>query len=248
MKLVVRQPRIILPTYIPPGTAFSSYIAALNPVAWWRMDDAIGSTKLIDAVAAEQATLQGTYTLGVAGLAAGDTNTAAQFVSGSSCAYTAAGSKWALGSGDYSVIFLAKWTIATLCAPLVVRDSTSTNVMAAFVLNRATGSIEVEAQDGTNLFPWTNAASYNNGSVHVLGMSQSAATKTLRLYVDGTLIGSNHLTNPRPTGSTMNVTIAANVGKNQNFYGTLDEIAMFNKLVTDAQMTDIANIALNGHA
>lgn len=53
------------------------------------------------------------------------------------------------------------------------------------------------------------------------------------------------MTNSRPSATTMRVNLGLNYS-DQNFSGTLDEFVVFNKLLTDTQMSDLADLALNG--
>lgn len=143
-----------------------------------------------------------------------------------------------------SAILSAKWTTGIFSCILAVRDS-GLNIIA--YVDVSPSNIRTTAQDGTTHVVVTNDKTYNDGSVHVIGISQAAVTKTLKLYVDGVLKGSTSLVGARPSGSTMAVNIACNTGGVQPFSGTLDEIALFSKLLTDAQMADLSNIVHNGH-
>lgn len=231
-----------------PSITFANYIASLSPVAWWRMGDAVGSAYLNDAVANEHATLQGTYTLGVPGLVASDSDAAVQLVSGASCAYTSASSKWALGTGDYSAIIIAKWTTSTVCTVAACRDSTNDGVLFVIVMNIASGTITVQAQGASAGQAGTSGSVvYNDGNVHVIGIEQKASTRELSLYVDGVFKVTVVQATARPVPTSANVTIGANIGKNQNFIGTADECALFNTLLSSTQMANISSLVHTGH-
>lgn len=123
-----------------PSTAFINYVNTLSPVAHWRMDEAVGSTSLVDRIAGDAATLTGTagttYALSQPGMLTGDSDTAALFDGG--YAASAAAAKWALGTGDFSAFCIAKWTSGALATIAGVRDSTSTNILMLFTINRVT--------------------------------------------------------------------------------------------------------------
>lgn len=231
------------------STTFAAYMASLLPVAWWRMGDAVGSTYLNDSVANEQAVLTGTagtnYTLGSAGLVSGDTDKSVAFNGGS--ANTSGAAKWALGAGDFSAFCVAKWTSTTLSIVACDRDSSPSNVLFLFTSNRATtGDVGCESWN------WQTqkinvAGSYNDGNRHVLGLTYKTSTNELRFYLDGVLkqtqVQAGALS--RPTASTMGARIANNYGS-QNLIGTVDEVALFNHLLSDAEMAGAASLALTG--
>lgn len=224
------------------STNFAAYMASLLPVAWWRMGDPAGSTSLNDSVANEKAVLVGglgTYTLGSTGLVSGDSDTAVVFNGGQ--ATTSAAAKWALGSGDFSAFIIAKWAGTALACIADVRDSGNMNLLFLFMVNRA--SVGDVGCEGWN---WSAqkinvAGSFNDGRRHVLGLTYEAGSNKLRFYLDGALKQTQVQAgaNPRPTASTMTLRIANNYNS-QTFAGTTDELAVFNRLLSDDDMAALA--------
>lgn len=226
---------------------FAAYMASLAPVAWWRMDDPVGSTQLSDSIANEKLVLSGTYTLESPGLVAGDNDKAVAFNGSSGMANSAASAKWALGTGDFSVFLIAKWTGTSLTCISTIRDSGPTNILALFTANRnAVGDVGCEGWNW-NSQKITVPGPFNDGTRHVLAQTYKASTNELRFYVDGVLKGTQVQagSNSRPTASTMTVR-AANNFASQYMPGTMDEIALFSRLLSDAEMAGLASRALNG--
>lgn len=120
-----------------PGT-WAAYVNNIGPYAWWRMDEAVGATALTDQVGASTATLAGSYTLHSPGLLNdGDTDTAVLFTNGS--AISAANAKWAIGTGDVSILCIAKFTGTTFQSIASIRDGSGTNIMGLFGINSSVG-------------------------------------------------------------------------------------------------------------
>jgi hypothetical protein len=229
------------------ASSFAAYMASLSPVAWWRMNEPLGSTYLNDSIANEQATLSGTFTLQTAGLVTNDNDKAVSF-SGNGAANAPISSKWTLGSGDFSAFVIAEWTTTALSCIAAIRDS-STNIMFLFIANLVTsGDIGCETWNW-NTQKITISGSFNDGKRHVLGMSYVASTNTLRFYVDGVLKGtqvqSGSYSRPASTVTSMSPRVANNYSS-QYFIGVEDELAFFSRQLTDAEMSNLATLALNG--
>lgn len=64
---------------VPPADSYEKIVVEDAPEAWWRLDDAAGSTTLTDAMGRHDGAYKGGVTLAVAGVLVGNTNTAATF-------------------------------------------------------------------------------------------------------------------------------------------------------------------------
>lgn len=235
--------RNILPSNWNPTITFVQAVDALSPVAHWRMGDPVGSTSFTDRIASATAAITGTagssYQLDQPGMLASDSDAAVLFNGG--YAASAAATKWALGTGDFSAFVIAKWTSAAFSTISGVRDGSASNVLFLFTANRtAAGQVGVEGWNWNNEKLLATDKAYNDGKPHALGVTYEAGTNTMRLYVDGALKVTQVQTgsNPRPTVSTMSVRIANNFGS-QPFPGTLDEMVLFDHKLTDADMAGL---------
>lgn len=237
--------RNILPSNWSPALSFLDQVDALSPVAHWRMDET-SDTTITDRIGSAVATLNGTagvnYNFSQPSLLKDDTDASIKFNS-NGYAYTAASSKWALGTGDYSFFVIAKWTYTAQATILNCRDSSASNVLAQIVINRATtGDVGVEGSNfGTpGAYYRTTDTPYNDGKPHGIGLTFDSATGIMRLTIDGVYKGSNTVAIPRPTAATMRANIANNYAT-QGFLGTVDEVMFFDHKLSDADMAGLAS-------
>lgn len=222
-----------------PPTTFYAYAISLSPVAYWRMNDTSG-TNLVDSIAGYTAALTGTYTLNQAGMVTGG----ASVLWGGGMANTTAASTWALGASDFSMFLFAKWTTTSLVCPVYIRDSGSSNLLNGFFCNRyATGDMDTEGWYWASGGKVSAGTTHNDGNPHSFCATFVNSTKTLSLYIDGTLAGSVVVAGTRPTGSTMQVGIANNTGS-QTFAGNLSELILFNYALTGTQISNLDSYRL----
>jgi hypothetical protein len=72
-------PPAVITVISPAAGTFEAAIVADSPEAWWRLDDAPGSTNMLDSLGRHDGTYSGNVTLGVPGAVANGGNTAATF-------------------------------------------------------------------------------------------------------------------------------------------------------------------------
>ena len=223
-----------------PPTTFSAYALSLAPVAYWRMNETSGTT-LTDSIGGAVATLTGSYTLNQAGMVTGG----ASVLFSGGYATTSASSTWALGTGDFSMFIIGKWTGTSLAAFASIRDGSANNILGMFFCNRlSTGDAETEGwywASGGQIA--TTGTAHNDGNPHSLCCTYIASTTTLYFYFDGTLVGSKVVGGTRPTASTMRVNIATNYGT-QNFSGNLAELLFYNYALTSTEVSNLAGYVL----
>lgn len=224
-----------------------NYLRGLSPVALFTEGDSVGSPNLTDSISGVTATLSGTYTLGSASLVYGDPTKSIFWNGASAHANTTAGSVWSLGTGDFSAVWVQKWTSTSFGTTLAVRDLTNPNLLFISTINRVvSGDIEVECWN------WQSSkvsagAGFNDGNVHTIYIYYTASSNTLGIYVDGVSKASAVQTNARPTGSSMWVTLGNNSNYTQGQPCNQGFVTLFNKNLTSSQITSISNLVKFGH-
>lgn len=208
---------------------YRTIMMSLAPFAYWRLDESSGN--LIDLVGAREAAVTGTATRTSAGLLTGDANTAIVFGGGNATA--SANSVWALGTESFSISFLVKYTGSSLMCPLSIRVSGSTPILCLILTTRvSSGDIAAETWAWSDVNTRCRSGrACNDGKPHHVVITYNHITYVLSLYVDGILLDARVQTNARPTSFSPGVCIANNFGGSQPFSGTIDEVALFTRLV-----------------
>ncbi len=206
-------------------------------LSYWRLGESSGSTA-IDSAATDPN--NGTYpirpTRGVGGAITDDSDTAARFNGTDDY-----GSVTRQIADDFSIEFWFKstQTFGATCtswwqgAGLV--DAEVGGVANDFGVSLCAG--KVVAGVGNPDRSIFSAAAYNTGAWHHVVFTRTRSSGALRLYVDGILVGSTTSAN---TGSLTSAT-DINFGRIQTggnyFAGTLDEIAVYDKVLDQATVT-----------
>jgi uncharacterized delta-60 repeat protein len=233
-------------------TNFSANVSALNPIAYWRLGESAGSTAAVDTTGNNH---NGTYNgpiLGAPGIIPGDT--AAQFdgvddyvhagnfdIDGSSNGITLTG--WFNVddfSGHHQQTLISKangsdaddhwWTLSIdrvgykhwLKLQLKAGGETTTLI--------ATGGYLVPGQE------YFAAATYD------------ATSGEMRLYLNGVEVGNT--THSRGGAVDINSSVPVYIGASSNslyqpFYGQIDEVAVFEQVVTASQIHNLFHVPTN---
>jgi hypothetical protein len=228
--------------------SYASEVIGLAPVAYWKMNETSG-TNLVDVVGSYAAALEGTYTLGVTGLLTADADLACTFAS-SSAARTGYDSRWVLGTGDFSVSTIIKFTNSAFSCFLAIRSGVwppSSNILVILTTSRIiTGDISAETWCWDTVSTRVRSPiAMNDGNAHHVVVTYQNAGQELRLYVDGWLVDTRVQSGTRSTGVVPRVSIGNNDGSDQPFIGTVDETCLFNYELSDKQVANLAS-AWNG--
>lgn len=134
----------------------------------------------------------------------------------------------------------------------VFEDGTNTTQF-----NLSYGSQSANA-NATSLAMW----SYNNGLTNasvqgsvttnawhqvVQTVTPSGANSTITVYIDGTLFGSYTTTNGQPSFTDINIGNARD-GQSRGWDGMIDEVAIYNRTLTQSDVTELRNLGLAGLA
>ena len=99
-----------------------------------------------------------------------------------------------------------------------------------------------ESTNGTNYFV-TSPNSYNDGNPHYAVATFDLSI--LKLYVDGSIVGTLSTSAIPDDGSSLPVRVAANsAAENEFFNGSIDEVRIWNRTLTDQEVSDQYNSAI----
>jgi hypothetical protein len=208
---------------------YSSVILADNPQGYWRLGEAPGSTTALDSSPfGRNGTYMGGVTLGVAGAIVADPNTAARF-NGSTGYVNIAGAPF-----NYANNFsLEAWVI-----------NNNTAVGRIFSNRTATGGYGFGILPGGQLRFTTFAVKDYDSSVivprdsnfHFVAVTFDN-TNAANFYLDGTF--RQRITGVQPGlsgGTEFDIGRNPLVSSQEFFNGTIDEAAVFNRVLSDAEI------------
>jgi prepilin-type N-terminal cleavage/methylation domain-containing protein len=219
---------------------YANIVLADNPIAFWRLGESSGTTAVDASPNGLNATYVGSPTLGVAGALSNNSNTAISLNGPSQ--YLTSPNLTALAQSSPSVT-AEVWFKAN--GPGVIM---SENSAAAPQSTWNDGQIEV-ISNNVYIRVWNLAALnvgsivYGDGRWHEIVLRYNAASTTLNGFLDGVkAAGSDVATRqtPWPTYQqfyNFGASNTQNMGSGAALSGSLDEIAIFNTPLTDAQIT-----------
>ncbi|ROR80757.1 PKD repeat-containing protein [Plantibacter flavus] len=227
-----------------PADAYGAAVFGLDPALYWRLNETSGSTA-VDAGPTEANGLYfGQVTKGANGAISGVDNTAAQFTSN--------------GWDEGGVSSQSSYSNPTSYAMEAWFQTTSTQggKVIGFGSNQTGGSGGYDRHvflrpDGKLVFgTWTgqentitSQAAVNDGQWHHVVAQQSAAG--MKLFIDGSSVGTNPQTGAQDyTGYWRVGGDNAWQGSVPYFNGKIDEVAVYNAPLTDAQVAQHRELGL----
>ncbi len=207
------------------GTSYRDTVMADAPVAYWRLGETSGTTA-VDQKGALPGTYTGTYALGQPGALSGDTDTAVGV--GPSAGYASVPDTASLdfGDGPFTIEFWAK------------RASTS----SGYIFNKGTGAYGAFFSSGDQRLHFekvnTQATAQETGTTdqawHHWAIVQGGGSTDVILYKDGA-----NVTSVNNTTTFADTALPLEIGRQQTstpFFGSLDEFAVYNKVLSGAQV------------
>ncbi len=235
---------------VPQAAAgeYSDLVLSHGPVAYWRLGESSGTTA-VSATGAHNGTYQNSVTLGAVGAIPADANTAATFGGGSNDrvqvnAFGISGSgitilAWFKPSGFGNDRFIAKATGTAVNGHYWALGLNSSSRLSAFLKISGTTQNRTPTVSGMANGVWCFAALTYDGA-------------TMVTYFNGQQVDSAAFAGTASTDSSVAVALGnlPSGAGNRAFSGALDEVAVFDKPLTAAEIYELylaGGAGLRGH-
>ncbi|OHA47380.1 MAG: hypothetical protein A3A80_04125 [Candidatus Terrybacteria bacterium RIFCSPLOWO2_01_FULL_44_24] len=210
-------------------------------VSYWRLGEASG-VNAADALGLNNGTYVSSPTLGEAGLLVDDENTAATF-NGSSQYVLVASAKIIGGLSSWSIVAWVSNASITLRRPIYAERPSSGNDLLKMELNSGTGNIALTYRDDVGTLNQPIGTASLAGGPHLAAITKSGTASAF--YVDGAAAGTATLT---ATDTWTNAGIESRISADtsgQYLNATIDEVALYNVVLTPSQITYLYNLGIS---
>jgi hypothetical protein len=212
----------------PPTSAYGQAVAADQPVGWWRLGEASGTTA-IDQEGLNNGAYSGGVTLGQPSLLAADANKAVAFNGSNGYVRVPA----AVAFNFTNAFSLEAWIKPTSLPTTGVFRSVLTKPESYSLQFNGPRLEFTVIQSGTRRRLQTpSGVIVAGGTYHVVGTYDGT---TQRLYVNGALVASAALTGPATVTSNA-IHVGSWNGTMEYFAGTIDEPAIYGQVLSAAQV------------
>jgi uncharacterized repeat protein (TIGR01451 family) len=210
--------------------AYNSLIAADGAVAYWRLGESSGTT-VTDSRGTNTGTYVGAPQMGVAGALNGDPNTAVTFPAASAYASIPDANALDFGNGPFTVEF---WYKAS--TPNTLRFLLSKGSQFNVYMN-GTGNLTVDndntaaVQVGPGMGIGADTTNWHHYAITRAGSGPTG----MKIYQDGVDV-TNFASDQTFSSNSMPLSIGRYYDGSFPALGTLDEVALYNKVLTSAQI------------
>ena len=211
-----------------PADAYGSAVYGGDPLIYWRLGETAGTTADDAGPADNDGTYSGSVTRGLGGAVSGTANTSARFGDGAGVASNAQ-------FNNPSTYTVETWfnTTTTQGGKLVGFGNQQTGQSGSYdrhLYMQDDGALVFGTYTG-QLNTVTSAPGFNDGAWHHAVATQSSAG--IRLYVDGTLVGTNPQTSAQDYSGYWRAGGDTTWGSSSPWFdGRLDEVAIYNSALT----------------
>lgn len=223
-------------------TVVTGYLGAVlesQPASYWRLDETAGTTA-VDRVAAKNGTYSGGYTLNQAGALSGSGDSDPGISLNGSTGWVT--TPVTLATTQLAHFSLEAW-VKIAAAPTSTRTIAGiTNSIKLQLLN--TRQVQASYLDGAGVTRSVLASSITTGVWHHLVVLYDGSQ--LRVYIDG--LQSNAGVLPAPAGNANTFGIGNTSSSSNWFNGQIDEVALYTRALTVAEVLDHKNRGLQAPA
>ncbi|MDB4533391.1 hypothetical protein N9242_00865 [Vicingaceae bacterium] len=234
------------------GTSYSTLIPLLSPISYWKLNELSGTTAF-DSIGSNNGTHVGTPVLGVDGLLVNDVSTAIAFNRIDTESITL-GEVLPINIGDtisISALIKPSITAGSVLNTIFARMSAANDGYSFEVMEDGALRILIRQTSGTNeLDIETSAGLINIGNTYhvVLTLDGTGSAAGTQLYINGE-IQTKVVFDDSWTISPVYTGMQCRIGGRDSGYewnGTLDEIAILDKVLDQSEVTSLYNYAVDG--
>lgn len=241
--VLTSDPAILTVLAVPGG--YAGTVISNGPIAYWRLDEAPGSTVAHDAINGYNGVYNNTI-LGVQGYSIVDNDTAAEF--GGANSYVGGISGTAINFTGHTNFSIEAWVNAsgTLSdeSTIIAKGigATGTTRTEQFSLDVASGVYRFFTTGGSTLYAASATSGPNGTWQHIVAVyddlnTYGGASGQLYIYVNGELQGSAAVRPAGLNGTVSDITIGSKrTGNDPSYDGTfdgdIDEVAIYNRALT----------------
>ena len=223
-------------TVSPASSIFATSLMSYNPLRYYRMDEAAGTT-MTDMMRSVNGTYSGAgVTYGVTGALSGDSDKAVTLASASSGNATAATTNLPTGNSAWTIGALVKFASNPGTAYSIVGFGAVGTKTEGYIYINSAGKAVVATNGGPTC---TSTNNLSTGAYHFVVATWDGTSITL--YVDGTATGTPSGAGPLNVGSTY---FAIGVRNSTNYLnGQVDEVFIVGSALNATQIASLYAIA-----
>ncbi|MBI1859885.1 MAG: hypothetical protein HYR96_03080 [Deltaproteobacteria bacterium] len=224
------------------GVSFSSTNDSLatNLLALWHLDGTAGSIANGSTLSDSWGTYTGTTVTSGSNLSYATGKFGTGVVEASSTAKVSFGTSFGnFGTSDFTIAFWIKTSASGIQQFINKRTICGHQSMFNIAMNSGKFTFEVDQNtSGTNYIGITTTLTYNDGNWHHVAMVRS--TKNATIYVDGTSVKTGSASGTANISSTVDFEIGNLPCTSQPLVGTIDEIGVWTRALTDTEISTLA--------
>ena len=229
--------RLIFWTFVLVLAALPSHAnAQTGLVGWWRFDEASGTTTIDSSGAGNNGTFSGTVTR-----VPGKTGNGVSFTGNALVKGSNSGTGFPVGTSARTIAAWIKLPAGSTDRPIMhygTNNSSKTDSIHLWV----DGNGFLGFRDGGSAQGAAGGSRVDDGTWHhVAGVYEGPSTNVSRVYVDGALNGFYTLSDVPNTGTGSNWQIGEFFGSSTGFPGTIDEVRVYNRALSPAEVQLIVN-------
>jgi hypothetical protein len=234
---------------------YSSLVLSDSPVAYYRFGEAPGATIAVDSAPASGAndgTIGSNVTLGQPGAIVGDPNTAFLFNNNTNSSVAAPRTI----SGNFSIEFWFNTTSNQFTGAAAGGQWYQAAGLVDMEVGGVTNDFGTSLAGGTVLFGVGNpditirstSTALNNGAWQYVVATRDQTTGLLQLYINGVRESTGTTSNTAALNASSTIRIGALQTFATAYQGRLDEVALYDRVLTQAQVTAHYNAGITAVA
>jgi hypothetical protein len=230
---------------------YASEVATDSPVLYWRLGESSGTTATDSSGNGRDGTYAGSPTLAVAGLLAGDADTAVSFDRTDDYVSYASTVLSNSSAGTYEIWF--KTSISGAGNLMYLFNASGTSNDFRVYVDPSDGQVDVIVNPtGTSSASFTCTGVWNDDVKHHLVVTYDDATNAVLAYIDGNQVGSGSVSGSSKLLDHNSLFVGSISGASGMFGGVLDEFAVYATALSSTRISAhydagaSASIVVNG--